>query len=171
MNIQTNEQANAYAFRMYNDDYWDKEYIPKVKALTKIDHPDPFSGIKHLYLLPVLLNLWRYCIGDDDSDQYPNGMDDELCELDQGKISIHFYIAIDKPFLETLNDTIDHSEIAEKIGSCVYYFLDGFMDGEIFLSHKATQHIIYRLSEKDMIADTFHQNNSLLNAIQSQINI
>lgn len=169
MTIQTNEQANAYALRMYNDDYWNKEYIPKTDAIIKIDHPDPYLGIKHRYLLPVWLNLWRYCVGDDDSDQYPNGTDDELDELDQGKISILFYIAIDKPFSVSLDDRINDFEIAGEIGSCVNYFIDGFMDGGISLSRKATQHIMYRLSDHDMISDTFQQNNGLLSVIQREI--
>lgn len=169
MAIQTSDQANAYALRMYNEDYWEKKYYPNIDGLIKIEHPDDFLEIEYRYLLPVNMTLERLYVGENDDLEYPDGIQDELAEDDQGKISIIFNIAIDAPFGATDSADIDSSDLVGQIESCVNYLNDGTMDGGITLSRKATQHIMYRLSDQDMISDTFHQNKGLLSAIQSKI--
>lgn len=169
MTITSENQANAYAQRMYNDDYWEKKYFPNVDGLSKIEHPEDYLDIEYRYLLPVKMTIERIYVGDDDDLEYPCGIPDELASDDQGQISINFHIAIDDPFGADVSTDLNSSDLVGRIESCVNYLSDGTMDGGITLSRKATQHIMYRVSDQDMISDTFHQNQGLLSALQNKI--
>lgn len=170
MPIVTNEQANAYALRMYNDDYWQKSYFPIVEDISRIVHPDSeYTKYEHRYLLPVVVKLHRIYVGEDDDQEYPNGIPDELATDDQGVISILFNIAIDEPFGANDSEILDSFLLSQKIKSCVNYLEDGTMGEDLYISRSATQHVMYRLSDSDMIVDTFDNNKGLLSAIQRKI--
>lgn len=170
MAIKTSEQANAYAMRMYNEDYWEKKYIPDVKGLKKIVHPDAeYTEYEYRYQLPVSLILERIYVGDDDADQYPDGIPEELTPDDQGKITLEFYVAIDEPLGAVDSEKMDYLKLVDDLHSCVNYKTNATMQGGINLSQRATDHLLYRISDLYLCSDTFNQNKGLLSAIQSKI--
>ena len=65
MPITTSDQANDYAIRMHNDEYWSRIYTPDLKGLTFTSCP---TSKQSFYKLPVTLKLEREMIADDDLD-------------------------------------------------------------------------------------------------------
>lgn len=170
MAIKTSEQANAYAMRMYNEDYWEKKYIPDIDGLKRITHPDSeYTDYDFRYQLPVSLILERIYVGEDDGDEYPEGIPDELAHDDQGKITIEFFVAIDDPFGAIESENMDFLKLVDDLHSCVNYRKSGTMDGGIILSSRGTNHILYSICDLHLCSDTFQQNKGLLSAIQSKI--
>lgn len=160
MTISTAQEANLYALRMFNDDYWDKEYTPifnqlaLVKSQTEDDH----------YLLPVTLKVSRHCIGDDDSenylDLYPEGdLPDELRADDQGVITMELVVRIGadlEGFEQKAQTCLDNLECSA-LGMWVVGVSLATMEPDLILSNDATGHLVTAINKKYMCIDLIRE--------------
>lgn len=155
MTISTVEQANTYALRMFNDDYWTKEYSPRLDqlALVKANPNDPH------FTFPATLQVYRHCTGEDDAenylDLYPNGIVPDEVPYDDGVISLELIMRI--------NDNADGFD--EKIQHCLNVadcsslglHVDGIslatMEPDLTLSVEATEHLINAINKQYMCVD------------------
>lgn len=163
----TVEQADQYAFRMYDDEYWNKKYIPKLDAVRLVKEED--SGL-HIEL-PVTLQVERTHTGESDFDEYKNRcktldeLDEYFAEDDQGLITIECTLAIPYP-LNTNEE--DVTSLAEAIGiKFKSHDIATMYEGEIKLASKATEHLLNRINPIYVCIDTLDQNKSILDEITS----
>lgn len=155
-------EVNNYALRMFNDDYWDKTYTPnmeQVKLLENIEH-----GV-HIEL-PVVLVTERYCVGEDDKEEYADrsdAMEQELADDDQGKITIPFTISIPYPINSAFTAELDIESIVQDLGIEIITVDHATMyNGLMKLDEAAYNHLLERINTNYMLIDTFHQNKGLI---------
>lgn len=173
MPITTSGQANDYAIRMHNDEYWSRIYTPDLKGLTLTSCP---TSKQSFYKFPVTLKLEREMIDYDDLDGYVGRFDgfefdgeipDDLPDLDQGIITIALEMVINYPFC--FPDNLPCEELAKQIGLDVIDYSAGSMGENIQLSDHATSHLIQRVNEKYMCIDMLYQNLGLLETIKKKL--
>lgn len=164
----TNEEANQYAQRMYNDDYWNKEYSLNPNKASTIKHdPDNQSHLE----IPMISKISRYYVGDDDSQEYLDridAMDRELDQDDQGEISLDFDLIIKSPFaIKGIDfDNADSEEILNHFNINLQNFSQMTMyNGVVILSENALDHLLRRMGVHYMIIDSIDQNREELKAI------
>lgn len=158
----TEEQANAYALRMSNDDSWDKNYTP---ILDKARLVKEFDSQK--IIIPMVVLIERDCVTDDDEHKYedrPDALtDDCLAEDDQGIITMKYDLALEYPIPQDLLNESDCFHIAKNIDHEVRNILLPTMyDEEITLSNDATAHLLNCINKDYMVIDTFDQHQDLI---------
>lgn len=158
-------EADQYALRMFNDDYWEKTYSPALQNLKLKEDIEYGTHVE----VPVVLTTERDYVGDDDSEEYkdrPNAVDEELAQDDQGIITIPCIIAIPYPIDLSKCDLSDSAKTIAKLRMEVKEIGLGTMyEGEIKLSLQAKQHLITRIGTEYILIDTLDQNKDLLKSV------
>jgi hypothetical protein len=152
MPIKTNAQAEAYVYRMWNDDEWGKEYQVNACDLKKIKAND-----QDMYVLPILMTIERLYVDDDASAEYPNGIPDELDEDDKGLITLKFSMSFKNLFGEYHADESAFEQLIIDIQDKEY----GTMDGGIVLSQGSTEHIYDCIGKAYVIDDLFNDKKNI----------
>lgn len=161
----TQDQANNYGLRMFNDDAWEKEYTPHVNRFQYMRHADDSVSVT----LPVTLTVERICVCEDNLEEYvdrPNAVDSELAQDDQGVISVPLELACHIPADFKYKADMDTETLIEKlsfkvdeVGVPVMY------DGKLELSQNARDHLVERINKSYMVLDTLNQNIGLVKRI------
>lgn len=155
-------EINNYALRMFNDDFWDKEYTPNLDGLKLLENIE--DGV-HLEL-PVVLVTNRSCVAEDDYQEYadrPNAMNEDLAEDDQGDITVPFKISIAYPINTDLVDELDIDKMIQDLEFEIKTIDRATMyEGSMTLDGYAYEHLIERINSYYMIHDTFDQHNGLI---------
>lgn len=163
----TQEEANGYALRMFNDDAWDKTYTPDTNGLQIIRNADQSATV----VLPVVLKTERTYVCDDDSVEYadrPDAVDNDLAQDDQGVITIPFELSFDYPADYVRAENKDSFAVLQDLGIMISKIGNATLyDGELQLSQTAQDRLIECISESYMVLDTFHQNAGLANLLLS----
>lgn len=172
MTISTAPQANTYAMRMFNDDYWTKEYTPHLDQLTSVksNQNDPH------FTFPATLQVYRHCIGDDDAenylDLYPDGVVPDHVPNDEGVITLKLIMRINEN-LDGFDEKVQHClNVADcsSLGLHVEGSALATMEPDLTLSMEATEHLINAINKQymcvDMLSDLLDLPNQLLRAMR-----
>lgn len=166
----TVEQADQYAFRMYDDEYWNKKYIPKLDAVRLVKEED--SGL-HIEL-PVTLQVERTLTGESDFEEYKDRcktieeLDEYFADDDQGLITVECTLAIPYPLNAYGADEKDVISLVRAIGiKLKSHGIATMYEGEIRLASNATEHLLNRINPIYVCIDTLDQNKLILDEITS----